>query len=325
MLRRFAGLLPGLALVASLAAPTLVSAGGISGAIFTTDFTGTEVNGNIYATKDQVYLNGGPGVNAPATAAGLPDGSYVFQVTDPSGKTLLSSDAAGCRQFTVAGGLITSIVPYSFKGSACQHNPGTLSGPSGVTVQLIPYANTPNNGDVYKAWATPLGDYQAGCQALGVPILSALNTVDCGSAPADQHGFVPANSKVDNFKVKTLTGMHEIDTRFFQDLNGDGIKEDNEPFIDGLAVTWTDPLGASDTRWSEYNPSVEAFDEAHVEDVENGVHQITIANQTGCTVGMVSQPDYTDVAGPQTVSITVNLTPSQKTTDVTYRVDVACE
>src|SRR5258707_113990 len=71
----------------------------LSGAIFTTDASGVPVNLNIYQAKEDVYLNGGPGINAPAGAAGLPAGTYYFQVTDPSGKTLLSSDDVSCRQF----------------------------------------------------------------------------------------------------------------------------------------------------------------------------------------------------------------------------------
>src|SRR5918912_1106464 len=76
-----------------------------SGAIFTTDANGSEVNVNQYPSKEAVYLDGGPGIGAPQTAAGLDDGTYVFQVTDPSGKTLLSTDLAQCRQFTVSGGI----------------------------------------------------------------------------------------------------------------------------------------------------------------------------------------------------------------------------
>ncbi len=34
----------------------------LSGAIFTTDVTGQEVNANIYPSKDAVYLDGGPGI-----------------------------------------------------------------------------------------------------------------------------------------------------------------------------------------------------------------------------------------------------------------------
>ena len=71
----------------------------LSGAIFTTIFDGTEVNYNIYADKRAVYLDGGPGKGAPTSAAGLPIGDYYFQVTDPSGKVLLSTDPIVCRQF----------------------------------------------------------------------------------------------------------------------------------------------------------------------------------------------------------------------------------
>src|SRR6266478_2094099 len=83
----------------------------LSCAIFTTDITGAIVNQNQYSAKcgpSGVYLDGGPGPSAPATAAGLPDGDYYFQVTDPSGKTLLSTDAVQFRVLTVSGGLITS-------------------------------------------------------------------------------------------------------------------------------------------------------------------------------------------------------------------------
>src|SRR5712692_1467131 len=145
-----------------LAAPSYAQ---LSGAIFTTNFDGTIVNQNIYPSKDAVYLDGGPGPGAPQTAAGLPDGTYVFQVTDPSGKTLLSTDAAKCRQFTVSGGIITGVV----SAGGCQHATHVgANNPGGVTVQLIPFADTPNHGDEYKAWATPVGDFLNGCAGLGV-------------------------------------------------------------------------------------------------------------------------------------------------------------
>src|ERR1700676_5246872 len=81
---------------------------GLTGAIFTTNSTGTVVNGNQYDSPCSVYLDGGPGPHAPAHAAGLPDGDYFFQVTDPSGKTLLSTDPVSNRRFTVSGGIITA-------------------------------------------------------------------------------------------------------------------------------------------------------------------------------------------------------------------------
>jgi hypothetical protein len=50
----------------------------LSGAIFTTDSFGVPVNLNIYPNKEAVYLNGGPGINAPDDAAGLPADTYSF-------------------------------------------------------------------------------------------------------------------------------------------------------------------------------------------------------------------------------------------------------
>src|SRR3990172_8458216 len=78
----------------------------LPGAIFTTLEDGTRVNANIYEDKRDVYLDGGPGPNAPQHSAGLPDGNYYCQVTDPPGKVLLSTDPVKCREFRVAGGII---------------------------------------------------------------------------------------------------------------------------------------------------------------------------------------------------------------------------
>src|SRR6266699_877703 len=167
----------------------------LSGAIFTTTANGGAVNFNIYPSKEAVYLDGGPPPNAPQTAAGLPDGTYVFQVTDPSGKTLLSTDAAKCRQFTVAGGIITGVVI-----TGCEHATGADIDHGAVTVQLMPYADTPNNGGEYKAWATPVANYLEGCAALGVS--NGLDVVDCGMTGGDVHGFIPSHSKTDNFKAR---------------------------------------------------------------------------------------------------------------------------
>ena len=55
-------------------------------------------NDDTYAAATDVYLSGGP---QNLEARGLPDGDYYFQVADPSGHTLPSSDDAVCRQPTV--------------------------------------------------------------------------------------------------------------------------------------------------------------------------------------------------------------------------------
>src|SRR2546425_3963715 len=165
MMRR---LLFSLAVVVFLAAAfSSLHASAPSGAIFTTLVDGSEVNYNIYQAKEDVYLDGGPGPGAPQTAAGLDDGTYVFQVTDPPGKTLLSTDPARCRQFTVANGVITGVVAQP---NGCQHATGTDIDHNATTVQLVPFKDTGNPGGVYKVWVTFLEDYAC------FPDLSA---VDC--------------------------------------------------------------------------------------------------------------------------------------------------
>ena len=57
----------------------------LTGAIYTTDSTCTGVNVNIYASKEDVYLDGGP---RGASGSGLPDGIYYVQVTEPGGAVL---------------------------------------------------------------------------------------------------------------------------------------------------------------------------------------------------------------------------------------------
>src|SRR5882672_7116140 len=94
--------------------PAAIGAGSApSGALFTTNENGTRVNQNIYDDKRDVYIDGGPGPNAPQTAAGLDDGNYYFQVTGTDGKALFSSDPVKCREFRVANGIIVEYVSSS--------------------------------------------------------------------------------------------------------------------------------------------------------------------------------------------------------------------
>jgi hypothetical protein len=259
---------------------TPAAADPVSGAIFTTDSSGLEVNVNQYAAKPDVYLNGGPGVHAPPGAAGLsPDGKYIFQVTDPSGKTLLSQDAAQCREVIVSGGVIVGVT------GPCPHATGLSLAPGEVTVQLCTppdpgscFDDTPNPGGVYKAWVTPINDF-----------MCPLTAVDCGTG---KHGFISSDSKTDNFKVKSEP-IREIDTQFFDPSTG-------QP-MDGFGVTWTDPLGATNVKWSYLDLALDVHHEAHVEAVEKGAHLITIGDQAGCTVGNVYLNGSLVGNGPETV------------------------
>jgi hypothetical protein len=121
----------------------------LSGAIFTTNVEHF-VNANLYDFKTDVYLNGGPRPNAPCTAAGLPNGIYYFQVTDPSGGTPLHdlSDPITDRQVKVAGGVI-----IEYLGTNTDRFTGMQPGkcPNSIIVPLFPFADSPNQGGEYKA------------------------------------------------------------------------------------------------------------------------------------------------------------------------------
>jgi hypothetical protein len=170
-----------------------------SGAIFTTTANGSRVNANLYSSKCEVYLDGGPGVGAPASAAGLPDGQYYFQVTDPSGKHLLSSDVVSNRRFQVANGVI---VAYTGLGGPVhpigydQDHPELAAITIRVANATCPadFLDSPNGGGVYKVWVTPVADFAGNPDNIDL---------DCGNAC--YHGFLPSKSKTDNFKAKVGT------------------------------------------------------------------------------------------------------------------------
>jgi hypothetical protein len=163
----------GLSLATVLGLATAAIAGPPAGALFTTLADGSRVNANIYEAKTDVYLDGGPGNGAPIGAAALDAGDYYFQVTDPSGKVLLSQDGIAARTFHVnAQGIIDQVAT---------HVTGIDQDHGALTVQLMPYANTPNNGGEYKVWATPKARYAAG---------------------QGTFGFIGKFSKTDNFKVR---------------------------------------------------------------------------------------------------------------------------
>ena len=135
---------------------------------------------------------------------------------------------------------------------------------------------------------------------------NGLAAVDCGLEAGNLHGFVPANTKTDNFKVKSGQSA-EIDTQFF---DGNGQQ------LDGRFIDWTDTLGATNHKWS-YLVYFGTVHVAHVEAAEDGTHQIKIANQDGCTVGRVKQNGkWLKNSGPQTIS--VHITNGTKNNGIYY-------
>jgi hypothetical protein len=207
----------------------------LSGAIWTTTHNGRVVNGNIYRDKCDVYLNGGPGPNAPIGAAGLPMGWYYFMVTDPSGKVLLSNDAITERRIWVSeDGVFVEKVwggdGRTYPIHVYNDDKGEKDGFGAIVVQLCPYDDTPNNGGVYKAWITPVDKYD----------------------PTEgKHGFIPRWSKTDNFKVGKKPPDQWLYVRKFKDCNANGLRDATEDWL-AWDVKITPPEGLG---WTEQTPA----------------------------------------------------------------------
>ncbi|MFL6591346.1 MAG: hypothetical protein ACJ8GK_01395 [Luteimonas sp.] len=204
-------------LLATAMAGGQASAAAIHGALFTTDIDGN-VNVNQYESKAAVYLDGGPPPNAPCTAAGLDDGTYVYQITNPSGTVLLSSDDISHRTFVVSGGVIVS---------ASDHPTVTGTCPGAVAVQMAPFEDTPNNGGVYKAWVTRQSDYVA------------------------NSGFSPGSTKTDNFRVMLPAVTPEtadLNVYKFYDANANGIWDSTEVPLFGWAMRVTNGAALDSTQ-----------------------------------------------------------------------------
>jgi hypothetical protein len=202
-----------------LGLPTLASAQ-VNGAIYTSVADASAVNKNIYPSKDAVYLNGGPQTqNDPGLR---PDGLYYFQVTDPSGSVLLSTDPAACRLVIVSDGRVVGVPPtLPAECTSGFHAVGTANPNNGqLPVQLMPYNDTPNPGGEYKAWLTPFENFSPD-----------PDNLHCSSKNSNvRFGFCDSDSKTDNFKVR-LPNAAYVGVCKFNDLDADGQQDAEEPLI----------------------------------------------------------------------------------------------
>ncbi|MGZ5526864.1 MAG: hypothetical protein ACXWFF_17810 [Methylomonas sp.] len=166
----------------------------LPGAAFTTDPYCNQVNGNIYPSKEVVYIGGGP---TRLNAAGLkPMTSYYLQVTDPAGGRLLGTSVGTLTPTPIktdANGKFTCI--------------SIFANVSQVTSTGVPYAagyaTTPNNGGEYKVWISP------------------------------ENTFSSNDTKTDNFKVLADSnlppdGKASITINKFYDANANGVYDAGE-------------------------------------------------------------------------------------------------
>lgn len=184
-------------------------------AVYTSLADGTTVNANLYNSKEDVYLNGGP---QNPNGSGFPTGFYYFVVTDPSGAVELSTDNLNCRIAWVSpNGVVSGVNAGTNPGNTgCLHpegsyNPNNLSTP----VKLMPFNNTPNNGGEYKLWFWPIGE--------GADYKSARGT------------------KTDNFKVRMSTPAptYSISGMKWLDLANFGVKDVDEAGLGLWTITIT--------------------------------------------------------------------------------------
>jgi hypothetical protein len=182
-LRKFAlATLMALALLVTAVGPAF-AAPPLPGAIFTTDFTCTGVNINLYDSKDAVYLDGGP---THPGAAGLPDGYYYVQVTEPGGAQLGTSVGSGNpTPVHVTGGEFDAC--YQLSAILIKTSDGTPG-----------YDTTTNPGGEYKVW------------------VSTVSTFDNNSTKTD-------NFKVKEESPVTPAQLNVIK---FYDANANGLNDD---------------------------------------------------------------------------------------------------
>jgi hypothetical protein len=186
------------AIIAALAMGSLLAGGVLNaaplpGAIFTTDSTCSGVDLNIYASKDDVYIDGGP---AHPGAAGLPAGSYYVQVTDPSGATLLGTSIG-------SGNETPFVVDANGEPVNCYQLSAILIKGSDATPG---YDDTTNPGGEYKVW------------------VSTVSTFDNDSTKTDN--FKVRSDCADRDKATLCV------TKFY-DANANGIQDNGEQDISG--------------------------------------------------------------------------------------------
>jgi hypothetical protein len=177
----------------------------ISGAIYTTDVACDGVNLNVtYDDPLDVYLNGGP---QTPNAAGLDDGSYYVQLTEPDGTLLGTSGAT--QPVTVVNGSFVQC--YQLWDILVKASDGTQG-----------FDPTTNGGNEYKVWISTTADFTGGTNKTdNFKLDYEPCTVDCGGGDPES-----ATLNVKKFYDANVNG-----------LDDDGIEIEGWEFsvVDGVA------------------------------------------------------------------------------------------
>ena len=259
----------------------------LRGSVFTTMAGGSLVDRDGFLRKEEVFLEGGRGPNAPSHAAGLAEGDYFFQVTDATGERLLSGDHISCRRVHVnADGVIDRAYSGTnwvregdaWTGRECAHqtvvDPG-LAEVGGVSVQLVPFETTPAADGGYLVWMIPAADYAGSPDA--IPGEERFLSSD---GLAGFHGFLPELAKSHSFTASEAAEPMYLELQGFHDRNVNGRRDPDEEMLTGWQMIVRHPSGANDIV---YTPATLVASTGTFEVVENLVpHSLqTVAMRDG--------------------------------------------
>jgi len=172
----------------------------LPGAIFTTDVNCNGTDLNIYASKADVYIDGGP---AHTGAAGLPQGEYYVQVTEPNGTLLGTSIGTTDETPVVVNAAGEFVQCYKLQDIVRR-----ASNPGPFPVAPDGYDDTTNPGGEYKVWVSRVSN------------------------------FANDDTKTDNFKVATGGTVEQatLNVIKYYDTNANGVQDPTDVEIVGWEV-----------------------------------------------------------------------------------------
>ena len=200
-------------------------AAGLDGAIFTTDSTGADVNQNIYESKLDVYLNGGPagGGNPNKPPAGLPDGEYYCQVTEPNGTVLGTSIGSGDDTPIV---VTNGVFAENYQLWAILIQADFSQG----------YADTTNNGGEYKVWVSRVSDF-------------------ANDESKTDNFKVKEQEEDEEDPVDPIVHIYK-----FYDANANGTWDSDESAIEGWKIEVAGASGYTDVVYTSWTATLDADD-----------------------------------------------------------------
>ncbi len=127
----------------------------------------------------------------------------------------------------------------------------------------------------------------------GQPLLIGIAAPPTATAPASSGGTNPTPSLTPT-PTPGATGSAQICVLVYDDINGDGLRQETEPAIAGAALSLTNPEGTfSQTKTTEINPDATAYQGMCFKDVPPGKYNISAAAPQGYnpTVELTSNLD----------------------------------